>query len=85
MLGEGVLEGPGSEGQLRKSDDAPHADAERARLPPPPPAAGLGDRIDGLLRFMEARPGEGAFLHPQETVSEHAYTKVKKHPAQHLE
>lgn len=64
ILGEGVLEDAGGEGQLRAAEDAPHADAERARLPPPPPAAGLGDRIDALLRFIEARPGEGAFLHP---------------------
>jgi Fic family protein len=67
ILGEEALEVPGAEGQLRTSEDTVVVeDTDGEVWHNPPPAIGLRERLERLLKFAEdgSLDGSSAFIHP---------------------
>lgn len=66
ILGDEALDVPGAEGKLRLPDhEVVVTDIEGNIWHTPPPAEGLRDRIEELLRFAEGRTeAGGVFIHP---------------------
>jgi Fic family protein len=67
ILGEGALDIPGSEGQLRQPDHTVVVtDHEGNVWHTPPPAEGLRGRLEAILRFADGAgsQSDSAFIHP---------------------